>query len=682
MMTPADSPAQRAATLRALLRQHNHAYYVLDQPQVSDAEYDSLWRELQTLETEHPALLIADSPTQTVGAEPVSAFDTVRHRVPMLSLANAFSEDELHDFDKRVRDRLDCAEDVSIDYVAEPKLDGLAVSLTYKDGVFVQGATRGDGSRGENITPNLKTIGSLPLQLPTDDPPSLLEVRGEVFMHKAGFARLNANAEQAGEKVFANPRNAAAGSLRLLDANITASRPLSLYVYALGELEGAPPPTSHYATLTWLRSLGFPVNDETTRCDGIAACYAWYQALGKRRDALPYEIDGVVFKVNDLAAQATLGFVSRAPRWAIAQKFPAEEAQTLVQAVEFQVGRTGAITPVARLQPVQVGGVQVSNATLHNMDEVRRKDIRIGDTVVVRRAGDVIPEVVRSLLELRPAETEEIVMPLICPMCDSKVEQIEGEAVARCTAGLVCQAQRKEAIKHFASRKALDIEGLGDKLIEQLLDQGLIEHVDDLFSLTQESVAALPRMGEKSAENLLKALSESQNTTLQRFIYALGIREVGEATAKALAENFGDLDSLMQADDEQLQAVDDVGPIVAKHVVAFFQEPHNQRVIRSLLEKGIHWPAPERVQVPVEGGLDGDIYVLTGTFDGMTRTEAKAALEQLGAKVTGSVSKKTTAVFAGDAPGSKVTKAEKLGVPVRDEAQLLALLATDQGAEA
>ena len=669
-----DSPEQRVSKLRALLHRHNHAYYVLDAPEVSDAEYDSLFRELEALEKANPQLLTPDSPTQRVGAEPLSAFESVSHPVPMLSLSNAFSEDELMDFDRRIHDRLELANDTAVDYVAEPKLDGLAVSLIYENGVFVRGATRGDGTTGENITPNLRTIGSLPLKLQSDNPPTLLEVRGEVFMHKDGFRRLNENAEKQGEKIFANPRNAAAGSLRLLDSRITASRPLSLYVYALGKLEGADLPATHYETLAWLRSLGFPVNSETGQCDSIEACHHWYDAMATKRDGLAYEIDGVVFKVDNLKQQAELGFVSRAPRWAIARKFPAEEVQTLLEDVEFQVGRTGAITPVARLKPVHVGGVVVSNATLHNMDEVRRKDIRIGDSVIVRRAGDVIPEVVRSIIELRPQNAAAITIPKACPVCGSRVDQQEDEAVARCSGGLFCQAQRKEGIKHFASRKAMDIEGLGDKLVEQLLDASLIEHIDGLFRLEKDSLVALERMGEKSAQNLLDAIERSKSTTLNRFIYALGIREVGEATALSLSQSFSSLDDVMKADAETLQSIDDVGPVVAGHIVAFFEEPHNREIIRALVDTGIHWPATETADSVSNDSLAGNTFVLTGTFSDMTRDQAKAALQAKGAKVTGSVSKKTTAVIAGEAPGSKVEKAEKLGVDVLDETALKDLI--------
>lgn len=676
-MSKKDPAAVRVEKLRPLLHQHNHAYYNLGEATISDAEFDSLFRELESLEKDHPELRSDDSPTQRVGAGIQDAFDSVQHLVPMLSLSNAFSEEELQDYDRRVRDRLEKDDSDKVSYVAEPKLDGLAVSLVYEDGILVRGATRGDGYTGEGITANLKTIRSLPLRLLGDNPPALLEVRGEVFMDKQGFNKLNKNAEKTEQKVFANPRNAAAGSLRLLDTGITAKRPLSIYIYALGQVEGENMPTTHFDTLQWLKGLGFPVNPETTRCEGIAECFSWYEKMGEKRESLEYEIDGCVFKVDSLLDQAELGFVSRAPRWAIAQKFPAEEVQTILEDVEFQVGRTGAITPVARLQPVAVAGVIVSNATLHNMDEVVRKDVRIGDTVVVRRAGDVIPEVVRSIIELRPSETRGITMPSECPVCGSTVVQIEGEAVSRCSGGLVCQAQRKEGIKHFASRKALDIEGLGDKLVDQLLDAKLIDHIDDLFNLEIKALLKLERMGEKSATNLLEALEASKQTTFARFIYGLGIREVGEATALSLANTFDSIDGLIAADEERLQKINDVGPIVAGNLVRFFREPHNTGVVNALLACGIHWPKVERVQVDEMAQTEkGHTYVLTGKFTDMTRDEAKVKLQSLGAKITASVSKNTTAVIAGDAPGSKVTKAEGLGVDVLGEADLLRILSS------
>lgn len=676
-MSIKDPAAVRAEKLRSLLHQHNHAYFNLGEATISNAEFDSLFRELESLEKTHPELRFGDSPTQRVGSGIQDAFESVRHLVPMLSLSNAFSEEELQDYDRRVRERLEKAESDKVYYVAEPKLDGLAVSLVYEHGLFVRGATRGDGYTGEGITANLKTIRSLPLRLLGDNPPALLEVRGEVFMDKQGFNKLNENAEKTEQKTFANPRNAAAGSLRLLDSGITAKRPLSIYIYALGLVEGGKKLATHSDALAWLEKLGFPVNPEIILCEGIAKCFSWYEEMSKNRESLRYEIDGCVFKVDSLLDQAELGFVSRAPRWAIAQKFPAEEVQTLLEDVEFQVGRTGAVTPVARLQPVAVAGVVVSNATLHNMDEVIRKDVRIGDTVVVRRAGDVIPEVVRSIIELRPSETRSITMPSECPVCGSRVVQIEGEAVSRCSGGLVCQAQRKEGIKHFASRKALDIEGLGDKLVDQLLDAGLIDHIDDLFSLEMEALLKLERMGEKSATNLLKALEASKQTTFARFIYGLGIREVGEATALSLANTFDSVDGLIAADEERLQKINDVGPIVASNIVRFFREPHNTDVVSALLACGISWPKVERIQLDEMPQTEkGHTYVLTGKFTDMTRDEAKVKLQGLGAKITASVSKNTTAVIAGDAPGSKVSKAESLGVEVLGEADLLKMLSS------
>lgn len=656
--------------LHAEINTHNYNYYVKDQPTIPDAEYDRLFRRLQELESAHPELIIPDSPTQRVGAAPLPAFEEVRHDVPMLSLGNAFTEEELHAFDKRIRDRLKT--DDTIEYAVEPKLDGLAVSLLYEDGKLVRGATRGDGYTGENITQNIRTVKSVPLRL-QGDYPKVLEVRGEVFMSKAGFEKMNAEARERGAKVFANPRNAAAGSLRQLDSRITAARPLEVYCYSIGRIEGVEPPATQSEMLAALKRWGLRVNPESKVVQGVEGCWRYYQDIGRKRDRLPYEIDGVVYKVNSLELQERLGFVSRAPRWAIAHKFPAQEELTTLQAVEFQVGRTGALTPVARLQPVSVGGVTVSNATLHNMDEIERKDVRVGDTVIIRRAGDVIPEVVSVVPERRPKGARKISLPKHCPVCGSDIVRAEGEAVARCTGGLYCPAQRKEAIKHFASRKALDIEGLGDKLVDQLVDQNHIRHVDDLFSLTQEQLSALERMGDKSAVNLIAALQKSKNTTLPRFIYALGIREVGEATAIALANHFGDLDKLMNADAEALQAVPDVGPVVAEHVATFFDQQHNREIVAKLVEAGIHWPRIKAASATAKP-LSGKTYVLTGTLVGMTREEAKEKLQLLGAKVAGSVSKSTTAVIAGENPGSKLAKAESLGVPVLDETGLMKLL--------
>lgn len=686
-------PKQQIEKLRKQIQSHNHRYYVLDDPDVSDSEYDRLMRELQKLEAENPELITEDSPTQRVGAVPLGEFDQVTHEVPMLSLGNVFSEEELHAFDKRLHDRLD--NDDEIEYVAEPKLDGLAVSLLYKQGKLVQAATRGDGTTGENITQNVRTIQSIPLKLMGDDYPDVLEVRGEVIMPKDGFEAFNAKARAAGEKTFVNPRNAAAGSLRQLDSRITAQRPLDMHCYAMGKVEGKALPATHFEMLQQLGRWGLRINPEIKVVQGVEGCAEYYQNIGEKRQHLSYEIDGVVYKTNRFDQQEKLGFVSRAPRWATAHKFPAQEEMSKVLDVEFQVGRTGAITPVARLEPTFVGGVTVSNATLHNMDEVERKDVRIGDTVIIRRAGDVIPEVARVLVERRPNDALKIILPEECPVCGSEVVRLDDEAIARCTGGLFCNAQRKEAIKHFASRKAMDIDGLGDKLVDQLFDAKLIEHVDDLFLLKAEDVARLERMGEKSAENLINALQASKHTELHRFIYALGIREVGEATAKSLASHFSlvryyrtrrynhltrsqprirELQKIMQATEEKLQEVDDVGPIVAAHLQSFFKQEHNRMVIRKLLAAGVTWKKPKVVVKKEALPLLGHIYVLTGKLSKIPRNKAKAQLEVLGAKVTGSVSKKTTAVFAGEKAGSKLDKAKKLAIDVLSEDDLLALI--------
>ena len=662
----------RIAALSKTLNEHLYQYHVLDAPTISDAEYDALFKELEQLEVEHPELVTPDSPTLRVGAPPLDGFEQVKHNVPMLSLNNAFSLDELHDFDRRVKDRLELSDKQTVSYLAEPKLDGLAISLRYEAGLFVQGATRGDGNTGENVTENLRTIAMIPLRLRGKKPPDVLEVRGEIFMDTASFKSANDALEKAGDKPFVNPRNAAAGSLRQLDSRKTAKRRLSIYVYSLGEVVGADAPATQGETLKWLAKFGFPINPEVKKCAGPDKCYAFYEAILKRRDKLAYDIDGVVFKVDDITQQRELGFRSRAPRWAIAQKFPAEEAQTVLHEVEFQIGRTGALTPVARLEPVFVGGVTVSNATLHNMDEIERKDVRPGDTVVVRRAGDVIPEVARVVMEKRKKGARKVRMPSTCPVCQSPVERIDGDAVARCTGGMQCDAQRREGIKHFASRRAMDIDGLGDKLVEQLADAGLIESLADLYTLTVEQVAALPRMAEKSATNLLDALEASKEVSLGRFIFALGIREVGETGAASLADHFGTLDAFMSSDAESLEAVPDIGPVASASVVSYFANPENKRMVNALVEQGIRFPT---IAIStVEPVLEGNTYVLTGTLTSMTRDEAKQQLQQLGAKVSGSVSKKTTAVYAGASPGSKVTKAESLGVPVYDEDALQALL--------
>ncbi len=661
----------RVAQLHTLLNDHAHRYYVLDQPSVSDAEYDILFRELQQIEEDNPEARTQDSPTQRVGAPPLQGFSQVEHAVPMLSLGNAFTREELTEFDRRVRDRLE-RDDGEIQYVAEPKLDGLAISLRYENGIFVQGATRGDGRTGENVTDNLRTIEMIPLRLRTDNPPAVLEARGEVYMSHASFKALNASMQQQGKPAFVNPRNAAAGSLRQLDSRKSAERKLSIYLYGLGELQGMDVPDSQMQALDVLGRLGFPINPETAICTGIDACYNFYEQLQRDRPQLSYDIDGVVFKVDALTEQRELGFVSRAPRWAIAQKFPAEEAITLLESVEFQVGRTGALTPVARLQPVFVGGVTLSNATLHNMDEIERKDIREGDTVVVRRAGDVIPEVARVVLEARKKNAQKIVLPALCPVCESVVVSTPGEVKSRCSGGLQCAAQQREAIKHFASRNAMHIDGLGDKLVEQLADEKLIADFADLYRLSVQQVQSLPRMGEKSAAKLINAIDASRQTTLQRFVFALGIPDVGENGSGLLASRFGTLDALMSADENALTSIDDIGPIVANSVQQFFANPHSRQLIESLLSLGVEFPENKVEQV--EETLAGNIYVLTGTMSDMSRDQAKVQLQLRGAKVTGSVSKKTTAVFAGDDPGSKATKAESLGVPVLDEAALLKLL--------
>lgn len=666
--------SNRVVELHEILHEHAHRYYVLDNPAISDAEFDSLFRELQQLEESDPTLMLPDSPTQRVGGPPLDGFGSVQHAVPMLSLGNAFSHEELLEFDRRVRDKLE-RESGSIVYTAEPKLDGLAVSLRYENGVFVQGATRGDGHTGENVTENLRTIAMIPLKLRTDDPPDVLEARGEVFMSQSAFETLNQRMISEGKSPFVNPRNAAAGSLRQLDSRKTALRRLSINLYGLGELAGLDAPETQMDALHCLAAYGFPVNAETERCVGIDACYTYYESLQDRRAQLGYDIDGVVFKVDSVAQQRELGFVSRAPRWAIAQKFPAEEALTLIEAVEFQVGRTGALTPVARLEPVFVGGVTVSNATLHNMDEITRKDIRIGDTVVVRRAGDVIPEVARVVTEKRKPSASVIELPEQCPICNSAVVTSEHEVKARCSGGLVCPAQQREAIKHFASRRAMDIDGLGDKLVEQLADAGLIQSVADLYSLTQEQIQSLPRMGEKSASNLLKALEKSRETTLARFVFALGIRDIGETGSALLADRFGSLHALMQADEESLTSIDDIGPIAANSVQSFFADAYHREIVDSLIAQGISFPEVDGDETEQQASdLQGNTYVLTGTLSTLTRDEAKQQLQRRGAKVTGSVSKKTTAVFAGDSPGSKVTKAQTLGVTVLEESDLLALL--------
>jgi len=664
--------AARAAELRAQLAQHDYRYYVLDDPQVPDAEYDRLMRELRALEAEDPALITSDSPTQRVSGTPSAQFGEVVHAVPMLSLDNAFSEEDLVAFDRRIHERLGVSGD--LDYVAEPKLDGLAVSVTYQDGVLTQAATRGDGVTGEDVTANVRTIRAVPQRL-RRGAPALLEARGEVFMPLAGFERMNAQARERGEKVFVNPRNAAAGSLRVLDPRITAARPLRAFFYGLGALQGCSPPAGQMQLLELLRSLGLPVAHEVRAVQGVPGCLAYYQELGARRPNLPYQIDGVVYKLDRRADQERLGFLSRSPRWAIAHKFPADEAVTVVKGIEFQVGRTGALTPVARLEPVFVAGVTVSNATLHNIDEVHRKDVRSGDTVIVRRAGDVIPEVVSVITERRPAGTVPVQLPATCPVCDSPVLRVAGEAVARCTGGFTCRAQRQEALRHFASRRALDIEGLGDKLIEQLVEHEVLKSPADIYTLAAAALAELERMGEKSAQNLIAAIDKSRRTTLPRLLFGLGIRDVGEATALALARHFGTLERLMAADEATIQQVPDVGPIVAAHVAAFFASQDHRRVIKALRDEGVTWPEMKAAPVTDSDPLAGKTFVLTGTLQSLTREAAQEALTARGAKVSGSVSKKTHYVVAGSDAGSKLTKAQALGVPIIDEAQLLRLLA-------
>jgi DNA ligase (NAD+) len=662
-----ESIQAEARALRDEINAHNHRYYVLDEPEITDQAYDELFRRLQQLEADYPQLQTPDSPTQRVGAAPAPYLETVRHEMPMLSLDNAFDELEMLAFDKRLRERTGVVSE-SLNYTAEPKLDGLAISLLYEQGVLVRAATRGDGSSGENITANAKTLASIPLRLLGADIPQRIEVRGEVYIKRADFLALNEKQRDSGGKVFANPRNAAAGSLRLLDSRITARRPLTFCSYGIGIAEAIELSDSHYQRMLMLQTMGIPISPYMERISGINACIEYYRSVMDKRDDLAFDIDGVVFKLDDILLQQKAGFVSRAPRWAIAYKFPAQEVMTTLLDVNFQVGRTGALTPVARLDPVAVGGVTVSNATLHNMDEIIRKDIRIGDIVIVRRAGDVIPEVVAPVISKRNQDLLLPQMPDLCPVCGSEVVRIEGQAAYRCTGGLVCGAQRKEAIKHFASRKAMDIDGLGDKLVEQMVDHDMIHSPADLYHLELSQLAGLERMAEKSAGNLLSALQKSRTTTLAKFIYALGIREVGEATAEGLAGYFGSIEALQEADIETIQQVEDVGPVVAENVYHFFQQEENRAVIESLIAQGIHWPDPGAQHRVETQTLLGKSYVITGTLEGITRDEAAAKLKALGARVSGSVSSKTTAVIAGEKPGSKVSKAESLGVEILDQA--------------
>ncbi|HEY5807860.1 MAG TPA: NAD-dependent DNA ligase LigA [Povalibacter sp.] len=676
-MAGSRKPGERARELREQIGNHNYRYYVLDDPDVSDAEYDRLLRELTDIEAQHPELVTPDSPTQRVGISPVGELRPVVHSTPMLSLDNAFNDEDLLNFDRRVRERLD---DVDVvEYAAEPKLDGLAVSFRYESGVLVQAATRGDGMSGEDVTHNVRTIKAVPVRLQGRSP-ELLEVRGEVFMQIAGFKAMNEKALAAGEKVFVNPRNAAAGSLRQLDPRLTASRPLDVFFYSVGETRGWKLPAKPSESLQQLREWGLKISPLLRVVQGAQGCLDYYRQIGEQRAGLPYEIDGVVYKVNRLQQQRDLGFVARAPRWAIAHKFPAHEENTIVEGVEFQVGRTGALTPVAKLKPVFVGGVTVSNATLHNIDEVHRKDVRIGDTVVIRRAGDVIPEIVKVIVDKRPApEPAPVQLPTECPICQSAVERVEGEAVARCTGGLFCPAQRKEALRHFASRRALDIEGLGSKLIDQLVDSGLVKTLVDIYRLTVAQLTDLERMGEKSAQKLVDQIAQSKTrATLPRLLYGLGIRDVGESTAQALASYFGSLQALMAADEALIQEVPDIGPVVAKHVRNFFAQQHNLEVIDELRTAfGIDPTVARRAAGNAEGALTGKTFVLTGTLESMSRDEATDSITALGGKVSGSVSKKTTYVVAGAEAGSKLAKARELGVEILDEAALIRLLRSD-----
>ncbi|WP_292968465.1 NAD-dependent DNA ligase LigA [Pantoea sp. UBA4549] len=668
------SVQEQIAALSTTLRHHEYLYHVMDAPEVPDAEYDRLMNQLRELESAHPDLITPDSPTQRVGASPLTAFEQVRHEVPMLSLDNTFDEAGFRAFNKRVQDRLKSSEELT--YCCELKLDGLAVSLLYENGLLVRAATRGDGTTGENITANVRTVRAIPLRLQGDNIPARLEVRGEVFMTESGFEKLNEEARRTGGKVFANPRNAAAGSLRQLDPRITARRPLTFFCYGFGLLEGGEMPASHWARLQQFKAWGLPVSERIKLVHTADEALAFYHHIEQERPALGFDIDGVVIKVDSQALQERLGFVARAPRWAIAFKFPAQEQLTVVRDVEFQVGRTGAITPVARLEPVQVAGVIVSNATLHNADEIARLGLRIGDRVAIRRAGDVIPQVVSVVESDRPADAREIVFPQHCPVCGSDVERVEGEAVTRCTGGLICGAQRKEALKHFVSRRAMDVDGMGDKIIDQLVEKEYVKTPADLFRLTAGKLTGLDRMGPKSAQNVVAALEKAKLTTLPRFLYALGIREVGEATAANLARHFGELERVMNADLDALIAVPDVGKVVAAHVRNFMEEESNREVIRELTEEiGVHWPAVAVIKAEeIDSPFAGKTVVLTGSLSQMNRDDAKARLAALGAKVSGSVSKKTDLLIAGEAAGSKLAKAQELGIPVIDEAEMIRLL--------
>ena len=672
-MSSADT-LQELESLRQQLDTWNHQYYVLDEPSVPDAEYDRAMQRLLSLEEQHPESQTNDSPSQRVGGKALEQFTQVVHEVPMLSLENAFDQDDMLAFNRRVLDRLEQTE-VELEFACEPKLDGIAVSLLYNAGCLERAATRGDGATGEDITHNVRTIHAIPLRLRGEDVPAVLEVRGEIYMPREGFEALNRNARKRGDKPFVNPRNAAAGSLRQLDSRVTASRPLDMCCYSVGRVEGGELPDRHADVLKRLHSWGLKVNPESVVVRGIGACDDYYQKMADKRDSLSYDIDGIVFKVNELELQARLGFVSRAPRWAVARKFPAQEELTTVLDVEFQVGRTGAITPVARLKPIFVGGVTVSNATLHNGDEIERLGLRVGDTVVVRRAGDVIPQVASVVLDRRPRNARAVEFPTRCPVCDSKLEREEGEAVWRCVGGLICAAQQKAAIKHYVSRRAMDIDGLGDKLIEQLVDEGLVENVAGLYTLSRDVLQGLERMGEKSADNILRAVEKSKRTALPRFIFALGIREVGEATARNLALHFGAWEALVSASEDQLLDVDDVGPVVADHLRQFFDSSSSMELVAQLRNAGVSWPDVEKAQSSMQP-LRGQTWVVTGKLEQLSRTEAKAHLLAIGAKVAGSVSAKTDCIVAGPGAGSKLAKAQELGVRVIDETALLAMLAS------
>ena len=673
-----ESNEQKLTELRTTLRHHEYLYHVMDTPEIPDAEYDRLMRELRELEAQHPELITPDSPTQRVGAAPLASFSQIRHEVPMLSLDNVFDEESFLAFNKRVQDRLKNSDDLT--YCCELKLDGLAVSILYENGLLVQAATRGDGTTGEDITSNVRTIRAIPLKLRGDNIPQRLEVRGEVFLPQAGFEKINEEARRTGGKVFANPRNAAAGSLRQLDPRITAKRPLTFFCYGVGVLEGGELPASHSARLQQFKFWGLPVSERVKLCHTPEEVLTYYRKVEEDRPNLGFDIDGVVIKVDSLALQEQLGFVARAPRWAVAFKFPAQEQMTFVRDVEFQVGRTGAITPVARLEPVHVAGVLVSNATLHNADEIERLGLRIGDKVVIRRAGDVIPQVVNVVLSERPEETQEIVFPTHCPVCHSDVERVEGEVVTRCTGGLICGAQRKESLKHFVSRRALDVDGMGDIIIDQLVEKEYVHTPADLFQLTPGKLTGLDRMGPKSAQNIVDALEKSKETTFARFLYALGIREVGEATAAGLAAHFGTIEALEQASIDDLQKVPDVGIVVATHVRNFFAEESNREVIAQLRKEGVRWPAPVVVNAEeIDSPFAGKTIVLTGSLSQLSRDDAKAQLVALGAKVAGSVSKKTDLVIAGEAAGSKLAKAQELGIAVIDEDEMLRLLGESRG---